>query len=87
MNEVALKEEFKENFRMKRENFEKLCEELRPLLQGKETTMRKPIPVDTQVAATLYYLSVYCVVNQHSCFSTDVKEKGSKRISYNHCFK
>lgn len=42
---------------MRRENFDKLCDELRPHLRKQRTVMRSPIDVERQVAATLYYLS------------------------------
>ena len=50
-------EEWKQNFRMSRESFYKLCDELRPFVTRKTTNMRAPVPVETQVAVTLYYLS------------------------------
>ena len=37
-----------------------LCDELRPFLQRADTTMRKAIDVETQVAITLYYLADEC---------------------------
>ena len=49
--------EWKENFRMQKHNFQRLCTELAPLIEKKETNMRKPITVECQVAVTLYYLS------------------------------
>ena len=49
--------EWKENFRMSKETFEKLCDDLRPFIARKLTRMRIPVSVETQVAATLYYLS------------------------------
>ena len=42
---------------MRRENFYKLCNELRPYIQRQTTAMRSPIEVEKQVALTLYYLS------------------------------
>ena len=42
---------------MRRESLQKLCEEPRPYIERRETVMRKPIDVKTQVALTLYYLS------------------------------
>ena len=42
---------------MRRDNFYKLCDELRPHLQKRRTVMRSPVEVERQVAATLYYLS------------------------------
>ena len=50
-------EEWKENFRMRKENFLKLCAELRPFIEKQVTNTREPVEVDKQVAATLYYLS------------------------------
>ena len=48
---------WKENFRMDKDNFYKLCGELRPFIERKVTNMRLPVSVETQVALTLYYLS------------------------------
>lgn len=56
-NGVSLEAEYKENFRMRAQNFYKLCAELRPYITKRETNMRKPVDADTQVAVTLYYLS------------------------------
>ena len=50
-------EEWKENFRMGKDNFYKLCCELRLFIKRKVTNMRLPVSVETQVALTLYYLS------------------------------
>lgn len=52
-----LAEEWKENFRMGKDNFYKLCGELRPFIERKVTNMRLPVSVETQVASTIYYLS------------------------------
>ena len=49
-------EEWKENFRMGKDNFYKLCGELRPFIERKVMNMRLPVSVETQVALTLYYL-------------------------------
>ena len=57
MQDVVVPEEWKENFRMCKENFLKLCAELRPYVERATTGMRQPIEVERQVAATLYYLS------------------------------
>ena len=57
MDGVILVEEWKENFRMGKDNFYKLCGELRPFIERKVTNMRLPVSVETQVALTLYYLS------------------------------
>ena len=42
---------------MRKENFLKLCSELRPFIEKQVTNMREPVEVERQVAATLYYLS------------------------------
>ena len=57
VNGTVLPEEWKKNFRMQKNNFERLCAELKPFLQREETNMRMPTSVECQVAATLYYLS------------------------------
>ncbi|XP_049301832.1 uncharacterized protein LOC125775362 [Bactrocera dorsalis] len=46
---------FKENFRMDRSSFDKLCDILRPL-QKKDTNYRKAIPIEKRVAITLFAL-------------------------------
>ena len=53
-------EEWKETFRMRKENFMKLCDELRPhIIQKNTINMRSPVEVERQVALTLYYLSIF----------------------------
>ena len=47
--------DWKENFRMCEKNFQKLCDELRPFITGKETAMVLPVSAETKIA--LYYLS------------------------------
>ena len=54
---VVVEEEWKENFRMCRANFYKLCDELRLYIERQETVMRSPVDVERQVAMTLYYMS------------------------------
>ena len=54
---IVLEEEWKENFRMSRVNFLKLCNELRVYIERRTTIMRAPVDVERQVALTLYYLS------------------------------
>lgn len=53
----VVREEWRENFRMSKESFFNLCNQLRPFLEKKHTNMRGPISVEKQVAVTLYYLS------------------------------
>jgi hypothetical protein len=57
VGDVVVEEEWKENFRMCKSNFYKLCGELQNFIQREETVMRLPIDVERQVAMTLYYLS------------------------------
>ena len=54
---VVIQREWKENFSMHQDTFFKLCSELRPFIERQKTNMCKPIDVEKQVAATLYYLS------------------------------
>ncbi len=53
----VIDEEWRENFRMDKDSFYRLVEELEPFLEKQVTNMRAPVAVETQVAATLYYLS------------------------------
>ena len=55
--DLVLPFEWKENFRMCKENFLILCAHLKPYIQREKTNMRRPISVEQQVAVTLYYLS------------------------------
>lgn len=55
--DIVVRQEWKENFRMHRGTFYKLCDELRPFITRQATNMRQPIDVEKQVAVTLYYLS------------------------------
>ena len=43
MNDVMVSQEWKENFRMSKENFLKLCDELHPYIQKKSTNMGSSI--------------------------------------------
>ena len=56
-NNVVVDEEWHENFRMSKENFKHLCQQLAPFLQKQVTNMRKPVDVEKQKAVTLSYLS------------------------------
>ena len=53
----VIDEEWKENFRMTKESFFALCDELRPFIMKNTTQFRKPVSVEKQVAVTLYYLA------------------------------
>ena len=55
--DVVLPAEWRENVRMSKASFSKLCEELRPYIERQSTNMRSPVEVERQVAVTLYYLS------------------------------
>ena len=57
MQDVVVRQEWKENFRMQRDTFYKICSELRPYIDRQITNMRQPIDVEKQAAVTLYYLS------------------------------
>ena len=57
VNGIMLEEEWKENFRMSRTSFFRLCELLQPYIERQVTIMRRPVSVETQIAVTLYYLS------------------------------
>ena len=54
-NSVVVLEEWKENLRMSRESFNKLCNMLRPFIVKQRTNMRAPVSVEKQVAVFLYY--------------------------------
>ena len=53
---IVIAEEWIENFRMSRDSFYQLCDELRPFLTKISTNMRQPLSVEKQLAVTLYYL-------------------------------
>ena len=57
MADVVVHEEWKENFRMSKQSFDKLCNELHPYIEKQQTNMRSPVDVRKQVALTLYYLA------------------------------
>ena len=57
ITDVVVPEEWRENFRMSKNTFYRLCQELQPFIQRQTTTMRSPVEVERQVAITLYYLS------------------------------
>ena len=46
-----------ENFRMSRETLHYLCDQLRPLIQKKNTHMRKSVSTERRVAITLWVLA------------------------------
>ena len=46
-----------ENFRMSRETFQYLCDQLRPLVQKQNTRMRRPVSTEHRVAITLWVLA------------------------------
>ena len=48
--------EWKNNFRMSRQNCYKLCAQTRPFIESQHTKMRQPISVEAQLALTLYFL-------------------------------
>ena len=46
-----------ENFRVSRETFLFICEQLRPKIAKMDTTFRKALPVEERVAVTLWFLA------------------------------
>ena len=50
---IVLDEEWKENFRMSKQNFFNLAGLLRPFVERQVTVMRDPISVETQLAVML----------------------------------
>ena len=54
---LALPEEWRENIRMSEQTFKKLCTLFCPYIEKEMTRFRVPVSVETQVAATIYYLS------------------------------
>lgn len=56
VNNIVVAEEWRESFRMSKENFMK-CDKVRPFLLKQSTNMSSPISVEKQVAVTLYHLS------------------------------
>ena len=57
LNNKATLEEWRENFCTREASFYMLQEELRPYLAKQTTRLQKPVPVETQVAVTLYQLA------------------------------
>lgn len=57
MDDIVVPKEWKENFRIHKENFLKLCLEWQPFLEKKALNIRAPVQVERQVAAVLYRLS------------------------------
>ena len=46
-----------ENFRMSRDTFQYLCDQLRPLIQKQDTCMRRSVSTERRVAITLWVLA------------------------------
>ena len=57
LQDKVISEDWRENLRMSKNSFYKLCDLLAPFISKNKTYMRQPISPETQVAATLYYLS------------------------------
>ena len=57
LNDEVVVDEWKENFRMSKQSFLVLCEELRQYISKNTTICQKPISVEMQVAVTMQYLS------------------------------
>ena len=54
--ERVIAEEWRENFRLLRPSFNKLCDELRPFLTKQRTRFRVPLSAELQLGVTLCYL-------------------------------
>ena len=50
-----------ENFRMSRETYQYLCDQLRPLIKKQSTRLRRPVSTESRVAITLWVLATPCV--------------------------
>ena len=57
VNNTVVLDEWRENFRMSKESFMKLCDKVKPFVQKQSPNMRSAIDVEKQLAVTLYYLS------------------------------
>ena len=57
LQDKVISEDWRENLRMSRNSFYKLCDLLAPFTSKNTTYIRQPISPETEVAATLYYLS------------------------------
>ena len=57
INDKVVDDEWKENFRLSKPNFMKLCDQVRPYIEKETTRFRKSLSVETQVAITLYYIA------------------------------
>ena len=55
--DIVVPGEWRENFRMSKTFFYKLCKELRPFTERQSTNTISPVEVERQVAVTLYHLS------------------------------
>ena len=53
------------NFRMSRETFRVLCNQLKPMIEQKTTKLRESISVERRLAITLWFLATtaeYCTI-------------------------
>ena len=80
-----------ENFRMSRETFVYVCNEVRELVKKENTSMRDSIPTEQQVAIALWYLSSgsdFCTRSvQRHCpsASTEIHQVAHWRVTHRHC--
>ena len=59
LNDEVAADEWKENFRMAKQSFLVLCDEVRQYISKDTARFRKPISVEIQVAVTMYMNQVY----------------------------
>ena len=57
MNRTFNQNDWYENFRMRKETFEYLCNELKVYIEKKDTQSRQAIPVKLRLAITVWFLS------------------------------
>ena len=57
MNRTFNQNDWYENFRLRKETFEYLCNELKVYIEKKDTRLRQAIPVKLRLAITVWFLS------------------------------
>ncbi|ESO88709.1 hypothetical protein LOTGIDRAFT_75569, partial [Lottia gigantea] len=97
VKETFIEDQWVENFRMRKETFDKLCDSLRPYICRRDTSFRKCIPVEMRVGISLWILGTPCeyrtvahlfgISRSSVClilreFCQVVKDKLSKRYIY-----
>ncbi|XP_072223087.1 uncharacterized protein [Leuresthes tenuis] len=85
---VVLKEfsdaEWRQNFRMTRRSFDKICGLMEPVLSPQDVTVRAPIPLQMRVAIVLYKL-VSCSEYRAIANKFGVHKSTVKKFTYSFC--